>query len=319
MKKLLALILTLLLVFSVGACGFSSTETSTTQGDMNTSKDSGLNGDEMPESMETAAKLESKDTAAKSNEITFEEMIVVDNDDCTIKITGIDPDNIWGYSLNAYFENKSSDKTYMFSVQDAAVNGVVSDPFFATEVSPNKKLNDDINFMDDTLEDNGIIEFSDIEITFKVYDSDDWMADPVALETVHVYPFGKENASTFVRESQSTDNVLFDDENVSVIILNYTEDPLWGYTINLYLVNKTDRTLMYSVDDASVNGYILDPFWAKEVQPAKVAFTSLSWSDTQLEENGITEVEEIEMLFRIYDSEDWFADSLLEEIVTLKP
>lgn len=319
MKKLLALILTLLLVFSVGACGFSSTETPTIQGDMNTSKDSGLNGDEMPESTETAAKLESKDTAAKSNEITFEEMIVVDNDDCTIKITGIDPDNIWGYSLNAYFENKSSDKTYMFSVQDAAVNGVVSDPFFATEVSPNKKLNDDINFMDDTLEDNGIIEFSDIEITFKVYDSDDWMADPVALETVHVYPFGKENASTFVRESQSTDNVLFDDENVSVIILNYTEDPLWGYTINLYLVNKTDRTLMYSVDDASVNGYILDPFWAKEVQPAKVAFTSLSWSDTQLEENGITEVEEIEMLFRIYDSEDWFADSLLEEIVTLKP
>lgn len=71
MKKSLALILTLLLVFSVEACGFSSTETSTIQGDMNTSKDSVPSGDDMPESKETEARLESKETAAKSNEITL--------------------------------------------------------------------------------------------------------------------------------------------------------------------------------------------------------------------------------------------------------
>lgn len=49
-----------------------------------------------------------------------------------------------GLYLKALLENKSAEKTYMFSVETAAINGVQCDPFFATEVaaakSPMKKL-----------------------------------------------------------------------------------------------------------------------------------------------------------------------------------
>lgn len=313
MKRILAIIMALVLVFSLAACGPSLTEKPSSEGDNNLAEVSNDSEENKP------AESEVKDPEPKSDEITFEELVVVDNDECTIKITKIDPDNMWGYTLKVYLENKSADKTYMFSVQSGAVNGVECDPFFATEVAPGKKSNNDISFTDATLKDNGIKEFTDIEMTFKVYDSNDWMADPVALETVHVYPFGEEKATTFVRESQSTDTVLFDDENVSVIVIGYANDSIWGYTVNLYLENKTDKTLMYSVDEASVNGYMADPFWAKELQPGKMAFTSMSWSDTAFEENDITEVEEIEMIFNVYDQNDWMADRLIEETVTLKP
>ncbi|MGJ0966633.1 hypothetical protein [Collinsella aerofaciens] len=127
-----------------------------------------------------------------------------------VKITEIDPDNMWGYTLKAQLENKSTEKTYMFSVESASINGVQCDPMFASEVAAGKKANEEINFSTDTLEENGIVEYTDIELTFKVYDSNDWSADPVGKETIHVYPYGEENAVAFVREAQATDNVIID-------------------------------------------------------------------------------------------------------------
>ena len=112
---------------------------------------------------------------------------------------------------------------------------------------------------------------------------------------------------------------VVDNEKVSVIVTDYDEDGFWGYTVNLFLVNKTDKELTYSVDEASVNGFMADPFWATSVGAGKVAFASMSWSDSDFEDNDITTVEEIEMKFEIYDSEDWSADAIFNEVVTLNP
>ena len=136
---------------------------------------------------------------------------------------------MWGYTLKAQLENKSTEKTYMFSVESASINGVQCDPMFASEVAAGKKANEEINFSTDTLEENGIVEYTDIELTFKVYDSNDWSADPVGKETIHVYPYGEENAVAFVREAQATDNVIIDNDYVTVIVTGYEDDEIWGY------------------------------------------------------------------------------------------
>ena len=90
-------------------------------------------------------------------------------------------------------------------------------------------------------------------------------------------------------------------------------------TANLFLLNKTDKTVMFSVDDASVNGFMADPFYATSVSAGKCAFSSMAWSDTTLEENGITEVEEIEVLFRAYDADDFMGEDFANEVITLNP
>ncbi len=54
-----------------------------------------------------------------------------------------------------------------------------------------------------------------------MYDSNDWSADPVGKETIHVYPYGEENAVAFVREAQATDNVIIDNDYVTVIVTGY--------------------------------------------------------------------------------------------------
>lgn len=259
-----------------------------------------------------------EDESEPVEEVAFEEVTAVDNDECTIKITGIDSNGFWGYTLNALFENKSAEKTYMFSVRGASIDGVESDPFFAEEVAPGKKANAEISFSDSVLDDIDI-SYSDICLSWEVYDSEDWSADSVASETVHIYPYGEDKAEKYVRESQATDTVLVDNDYVTAIITGYELDDIWGYSANIYLVNKTDVNVMFSVDKASVNGFMADPFWATEVAAGNCAFSSMSWSDSTLEENGITEVEEIEFTFNAYDADDWSADSFVNEVYTLTP
>ncbi len=300
MKKIIAFLCTACMVWTLTACGCSAAP----------AEPSGA-------PMQTTAAPES--AAAPSEEPAFQEQTVVDNDLCTISITGLQPDGLWGYGVEVYLENKSPDITYMYSVSSAAVNGVQADPFFATEVAPGKKAKETISFTDPSPSGQELGEFTDIEISFRIYDADDWDAEPVAQPAVHVYPKGPEHASLYVREAFPDDLVIADNASVSVTVTGFREDALWGYTADVFLVNKTDESLMFSVEDASVNGYMADPFYATSVSGGKCAFSAISWSDTTLAENDITAVESIEFLLRAYREEDWEAEDVLSQTVTLNP
>lgn len=318
MKKLAVLLLAFTLLFSLVACGGGVSENNVdSSGNTNTaSSEAGIANSSQSDSTDDAHNNSNDDN---NNELTFTEIVAVDNDECAIKITGIDPNNLWGYTLKVQLENKSTEKNYMYSIENASINGVRCDPFFASEVAAGKTSNDEINFSDSDLKENGVGAYTDIELTFRVHDSDDFMADEVAIETVHIYPYGEDKATVFVREAQANDNVIIDNDYVTVIVTGYEVDPIWGYTVKLFLLNKTDKDVMFCVDEASVNGYMADPIYATEVVGGKCAFSSISWSDTTLEDNNITEVEEIEFKFRAYDNDNWFGDDFANEAITLNP
>ncbi len=292
--------LTILMAAALAACS-SSTASSETE------KDDTSSG-------ETAQETVKEET----DEVTFEQFTAIDNEACSIAITDIKPDALFGYTVKTLMENKS-DKTLMFAAESASVNGVQCDPLFASEIAAGKKSNEDITFADSALKNNGIDRFTDIEIVFRVYDSEDWSADPVVYESVHVYPFGEDKAETFVRQPADSDTVLADNDDVSVIVTGYDPDNMWGYTVNMYILNKSDKRLMVSIEDASVNGFMADPFFATSVNPQRCEFTSVSWTDSALEENGISEVEEIEFSLIVHDYDDYMADPVVSQTVTLKP
>lgn len=317
MKKLIAMLLALGMVFSFAACGGEKTPAA--DGEKPTQSENTTNT-EKPEESEpevtepTTSVQEEEDQQATD----FTEVVVLDNEECLIKITGIENDILWGYSLKVYLENKSADQTYMFSVDDAAINGVQTATLFATEVAPGKKANESLIFMED-LSEYGIGDFTDIELGFSVSDSEDWLADPVGEATVHVYPYGEDKAVQFVREAQDSDLILVDNENVTAIVTGYEEDEIWGYTAQVYLVNKTDKTLMFSAAESSVNGFMIDALMADTVSAGRCAFSSIMWDTTAMEENSITDIEEIEFKLQVYDLDDLLGEYLVDESVTLNP
>ena len=104
----------------------------------------------------------------------YAEKVVVDNEVCTFKITGIDPGGALGYTLNVFLENKT-DEDLMFSLGKVSVNGYMCDPFWASAVDDGKKAKSDINFSKEEFMTYGIEKVENIEFTLLVYDEDDWM------------------------------------------------------------------------------------------------------------------------------------------------
>lgn len=128
-----------------------------------------------------------KPTQPATTAPAFEERTLVENESVVMKLTGITEDPIWGYTLKVYLENRT-DKNLMFSVEDAAVNGFMCDPFWAAEVRAGMKANEQISFSTGDFEANGIREVTDILFTLHVYDSDDWMAEDYVNQTVEIKP-----------------------------------------------------------------------------------------------------------------------------------
>ena len=101
-------------------------------------------------------------------------------------------------------------------------------------------------------------------------------------------------------------------------VTGYDPDSMWGFELKLYCENKTDKTLMFAVEDASVNGYMMDPGFATEVAAGKKENTEMTWFTDDLETNGVESVEDIEMKIHVYDSDDWEAAYLIEDTYTVK-
>lgn len=245
-----------------------------------------------------------------------DEIVLADTDNVCIKVKSMETSGDT-FNMKLYLENKSN-VTAMFTIEKTVANGYVADPFWATEIAPGKKANEVISIY--RLSDNGIADdVSIIEFDIRAYDSNDWMADNLFKQRFTLYPLGEDKATIKEREVLDTDTVIADTKDVTIIATGYDVDRIWGYTARIYLENKTDKTLMFTCEDVSVNGFMIDPFWATEIPPHARSYNSISWSSSSFEENDIEEVEEIEITFRAYDSDDWMADNTFKKTVILKP
>ena len=76
----------------------------------------------------------------------------------------------------------------MFAVGDAAVNGFMCDPYFASTVAPGKQYITSISWSKSALEENNIVSVESITLPIRVYEADDWMSDKLINETFVVNP-----------------------------------------------------------------------------------------------------------------------------------
>lgn len=178
MKKIIAIFITIMTLLSLTACGKKETEIQAT-----TPSTSQTTQSTAPSTTQTTA----PSTAPTEAEKAFEEIVLVDNESVTVKITGIENDPIWGYTLKAFVENKT-DKELMFTVQNVSVNGFMCDPYWAVSVDAGKKSNTSISWLESDLEENGIENVEEITFTLRAYDSNDWLAEDIVKETFTVKP-----------------------------------------------------------------------------------------------------------------------------------
>ena len=115
-----------------------------------------------------------------------------------------------------------------------------------------------------------------------------------------------------------TDIQLVDNEDIAVHITGIENNAHAGMQLRIQCENRTDRALMFSWDMVSVCGYMYDPFWAEEVAAGKTVNSTIYLDTYELEQMGITFVDEITFTLNVIDSENWM-ETLLKESFTIYP
>jgi len=318
MKKLLALILASVMCLSVlAACGGDDKK--------DTSGNEGAFATVAPKEDTTTTQAgDAKITTAVVDEtdtpdnpvLPAAEDVIVDNEFCRIEITGVTEDDIFGTSIDLEIINKTDDTDVTVSADYVTVNGIHRNAVLYSDVVAGKTAKEQISFYDDA--DEYIDEYTDIEIGISVTEKDEYFEEPLVKTVYNYYPFGKDKAKKYVREAQPTDKVLVDNEDISVIVTGFEEDELWGYSVNMYIVNKSDRSLLCTTeDDVSVNSIMVSPWFYETVSGGKVMFAKME--GFELEDKGIKDVKDIEFTLRVCEAEDFFADDIVNQKVTLKP
>ncbi|MBO4280685.1 MAG: hypothetical protein J5872_02420 [Lachnospiraceae bacterium] len=328
MKKLCRLLCLILIVcLSIGmlaACGGDDDDdggSKKKKSDKDSSSESSKDKDKDKDKDTGKDKDKDKDKPSKVN-YTLADQVIYENDEFAFTVVKADEDDFWGFELKLLCENKTSDKKLSFSMDDVSVNGYRLDPYWSTEVAAGKKENSNAYFNTDRFKDIGITSADAIQFTLRVYDSDNWWDEGDKLkETFTIYPTGLSAGEVKIpeRRKTSTEQVVVNDDQFTAIILDNVYDEVWGYTVNFYFENNSDKKVSFNFDDVSVNGYMLDPYFTVTLAPGMKAYDSMSFSDTRLKDSNITKVEEIEYKIRIYDPNDWMSDNLYEATQTYKP
>ncbi len=304
MKKICSFLLLVMLSVMLVSCGvldgMGKKEDKNTEESTKKSKKKKKKGKKDKESEEETSEDE-EETKGKKKDKKAKGDVVVDNDDYSITVLGIDENTALGYAINVLVENKTKDKNLYISSDDSYVNGVKVGTLLSSSVAAGKSEETMIFF--DDIKKYGLTDFTDIEINVSALDSDDFTSGYFAKDTIKIYPRGEENASTFTYDVKDTDQVLVDNEAVKVVYVG--SDTESGYAASIYVENKTTKEITLDATEVTVNGTEMEPYYIESVRGGKNAFTEMSWLDSDFETAGLDKnaVSSIEFNLEIYDSE----------------
>ncbi len=251
-----------------------------------------------------------------------DEITVFDTDECAMVVTGFEGDGETGFTMTVRFENKTDDLTLMFSTDNESLNGWMISALCAESVTPGSTAIETLSWRASKLEGYGFTDITDVGFSARVYDYNDWLADNFVKDYFEIYPLGEAAAQETASETiayESDAEPLIDTDDIAVGLLGYEGDATEGFTVKLFLENKTATTMMVTTDDDSINGWMADPFWSKEIAPHKKMMAEVDWSKSTLADLDFDEITDIEFTLRAYDSDDWLADRYIEEKLDFYP
>lgn len=240
------------------------------------------------------------EASEETSTVTIEEQVLYEGNDVKITATGLE-DGLFGTELKLLIENNSS-KSVTVQARNSIVNGFMVDTMMSADVAAGKKANDSLTFETSGLKDCGIETIATMEFYFHIMDTETWEGI-VDTDTIVV---NTSVASTYVQEVDDSGEVLVDANGVKIIGKGLSaNDSFWGPGVILYIENNSDKNVTIQVRDVSVNGFMIDSTMSEDVVAGKKAMSAVQFFSSNLEENSITDITDVELYFHIFDMESW--------------
>lgn len=237
---------------------------------------------------------------APTGEATIEETVVYDDNGLKITAKSLDMDGLFGPEIKFLIENESG-KALTVQSRNVSVNDYMVDTIMSADIADGKKANEDLTITSSSLKNSGITQIADIELSFHIFESNDWLksydSDMIKISTSiageYEYSFNEEGT------------VLFDENNIKIVSKGVNEDAFLGKEILLYIANNTDESITVQVRDVSINGCMMNAIFSCELNPGKHAVDGITFLDSELEENSIETIENVELSFNVFNSDNY--------------
>lgn len=242
--------------------------------------------------------------------VTIEETVLLD--ESGIKITAIGLDDGWfGTDLKLLIEN-NGDKNVTVQARNSSVNGFMVDTMMSEDVVAGKKANTTLTFSTGGLKEANITTVANIEFAFHIFETDSWDtyldSAMIVLET--------SAAEGYEQTVDDSGTVFYDTDGIKIVGKGLsTDDSIFGPGLIVYIENNTEKNITVQVRDTSVNGFMIDPSMSQDVVSGKKAISAVTFFSSDLEENGIEDITEIETSFHIFDMDSWDGIADTEAIV----
>jgi hypothetical protein len=234
-------------------------------------------------------------------EVTVSEQVLLDKDGIKITLKGFQLDGIFGPSLKVLVENNTNEPITV-QTRDTVVNGVMQTTTFSCDVVSGKKANDEIIIMNSGLDRAGIEVIKDIELKFHIFNTDTW---DTIFDSEAIFITTTADPS-YVPKYDDSGFVALEKNGIKIVIKKLNvEDSFWGADVYVYVENNSSEDITVQVRDLSVNGFMMSPVFSCEVLAGRKAYDTITLFESELEENGITSIETMELAFHIFNTRTW--------------
>lgn len=241
--------------------------------------------------------------------VTIDEQVLFEQGGIVVTATEYVTDSIWGDGVKLLLEN-NSDKDITVGCNALMVNDYMITDLFASSIAAGKKSNEILYLSSTQLKAAGIENVGKIEIYFHVYDSSTYNTI-FDTECVTIQTSEYANMDTMPNDAGTE---LYNQDGIRIVGKTVDENSFWGTAILLYLENNSGKNVGISVDDMSINGFMMSPFFSTTVYDGKKSIDDITVFSSDLEENGIEAIEEVELKFHIYDADSYSTISDSEPI-----
>ena len=296
-KKCVALVLCFTL-FAAMAIGSGSSDSGNKK-DVVSSTDSGTNPANDPSTADTEEKSNTDNDANTSSVPTIEEQVLIDTNGIKITAKEYLTDKIWGDGIKLLIEN-SSDTDYTVGCDALIVNDYMITDLFSSKVAAGKNANETMYLSSSGLKAAGIESVGKVEMYFHASDAQYNMVFKNEYAEIHTSEY--DNMDTTPNDAGTE---LYSADGIRIVGKTVDENSFWGSAILLYIENNSGKSVGINVDDMSINGFMITPYFSTTVYDGKKALEDITILSNQLEENGIESIDNVELKFHIYSSDTY--------------
>ena len=296
MKKFICILMIFVLAFSLFACS---------NGDDSDKKDNDKNVGKIDKADDNTVTQQKK-----PEHPTIEETVLFEESGLKVTALSVEYDDVYGtVGVNLLIENNMGYDIELHS-WNGGVNGYMMDISYFTEVKNGESVNSTFNFSGGEINRCNIDVVTYFEFKFKVAKTTGAFVhttDTIKLETsaynTHQVDYSVEGT------------VIYDKNDVRIVAKEILTD---NYCTHIFVENKSNNSIRLQDKETYVNGIEFASFCQSTYVPKdRYGVFLVEYSTSDMEDNNITEINEIKISFEIED--EYMNTFDTTELVTLIP